>query len=48
MNFTDSKSGIIYTSSILGNNLSVAVGVAKTSKETTDYYKLILKKKWIW
>jgi TPP-dependent pyruvate/acetoin dehydrogenase alpha subunit len=33
MNFTDSKSGIIYTSSILGNNLSVATGVAKTLKD---------------
>jgi pyruvate dehydrogenase E1 component alpha subunit len=30
MNFTDPKSGIIYTSSILGNNLSVATGIAKT------------------
>jgi TPP-dependent pyruvate/acetoin dehydrogenase alpha subunit len=37
MNFTDSKSGIIYTSSILGNNLSVAVGVAKTLKEKNGY-----------
>lgn len=37
MNFTDSKSGIIYTSSILGNNLSVAVGVAKTLKENNGY-----------
>ena len=33
MNFTDPKSGIIYTSSILGNNLSVATGVAKTLKD---------------
>jgi TPP-dependent pyruvate/acetoin dehydrogenase alpha subunit len=32
MNFTDPESGIIYTSSILGNNLSVAAGVAKTLK----------------
>jgi TPP-dependent pyruvate/acetoin dehydrogenase alpha subunit len=33
MNFTDKSSGIIYTSSILGNNLSVATGVAKTLKD---------------
>ena len=32
MNFTDSLSGIIYTSSILGNNLSVASGIAKCLK----------------
>ena len=32
MNFTDSGSGIIYTSSILGNNLSVATGISKCLK----------------
>jgi len=32
MNFTDPKSGIIYTSSILGNNLSVATGISKCLK----------------
>jgi TPP-dependent pyruvate/acetoin dehydrogenase alpha subunit len=37
MNFTDSESGIIYTSSILGNNLSVATGVAKTLKDKGGY-----------
>ena len=37
MNLTDSDSGIIYTSSILGNNLSVAVGVAKALKGTNAY-----------
>ena len=30
MNYLDNKSPIIYTSSILGNNLSVATGVAQT------------------
>ena len=30
MNFTDPKNQIIYTSSILGNNLAVAAGVAKS------------------
>lgn len=30
MNYLDNKSPIIYTSSILGNNLSVAIGVAQT------------------
>jgi len=37
MNFTDPESGIIYTSSILGNNLSVASGVAKTLKNKNGY-----------
>ncbi len=32
MNFTDKNSNILYSSSVLGNNLSVACGVAKAAK----------------
>jgi|MDSZ01.1.fsa_nt_gb TPP-dependent pyruvate/acetoin dehydrogenase alpha subunit len=36
MNFSDKKSGIIYTSSILGNNLSVATGIAMALKNKSS------------
>ena len=38
MNYIDTNSNIVYSSSVLGNNIPVACGVSKSNKKIVSQY----------